>query len=182
MENNMARKTKKEEELRNPEYINRLTDDQIVEYAMREIGKQLPIPELPLIVRRKSMEDKPKKVGAYYATISDVIREGQYAYLDVDVSWEQYKNVRWLAGGGYHVKLKISDFDCVNLSPSRCADHPNETWVDYVNSVLRDREYMKKAKDYMESTYPGFFEEKKKGIRNREIYNIDTNGKSTMHL
>ena len=158
----MGRKPKIEE-LKNPEYISKLTDDQVYEYIFNEIRKNLPNPNLPLILTTQDIGEKPQKVGAYYAKVGKLVREGEFIYQNTDIKYAEYVNGRWLTGGGYNVHLKISDYDCVNTSPTRHKAHPNETWVDYVNSLVEDKEYIGKAKKYMEETYPEFFEERKKG-------------------
>ena len=179
----MGRKHKKVEELKNPEYIDKLTDDQIYEYIFSEIRKNLPNPNLPLILITEDIGDKPQKVGAYYAKVGKLFREGEFAYQNTDIKYAEYVNGRWLTGGGFHVHLKISDYDCYNTSATRMKPHPNETWVDYVDGLIKDKEYMGKAKKYIEETYPEFCEARKKG----KVYigdgkTLADNEKASMHV
>ena len=157
----MGRKTKKEPEIKNPEFLHKLTDDQIYEYIFTEIRKNLPNPNLPLILITEEMEKKPQKVGAYYATVGKIERVGEFVHQNTHISYEEYINGRWLQGGGFILNLKISDYDCVNTAPNRYEPHPNETWVDYVDSIVDDKTYMEKAKKYMHDTYADYFERNK---------------------
>ena len=157
----MGKKIKKEPEMRNPEFLHKLTDDQIYEYIFNEIRSNLPDPNLPLILITEEMKDKPQKIGAYYAVVGKIVREGEFAYQSTRITYEEYVNGRWLSGGGFIVNLRISDYDCVNTAPSRYEPHPNETWIDYVDGIVEDKTYMSKAQRYMKETYPEFFDKKK---------------------
>ena len=157
----MGRRPKNEPEVTTSEYINRLTDDQIYEYIFQELRKNLPDPSKPLILITPGMESKKQKPNAYYATVGNIERVGGCIYQNTNIKYYDIVNGRWMTGGGYDVKLKFTDFDCVNTAPDRYPPHPNETWVDYVNSIVKDKTYMAKAKNYMETKYPQFFEDKR---------------------
>ena len=147
-------------------YMSKISDDQIIEYVCNELGQHLPNKDFPIKLMKHDgnfFSSIMKKENVYYVRIGEVKREGGKAHILVTVDYMILKNGRWPQTKGYNLDLEISDFDCVNRTTKDGFSHPNETWVDYVNSIVKDKEYMVRAQKYMHETYPQYYARKAQG-------------------
>ena len=186
----MGRKRKEPVEVKELEYIGIGEDEdkavnynQILEYLLHEIHRQLEHQEYPLYVRAEGSNNKEMKLDAYYAVISPPVKEDAGIRQKIKVTYAGRQYVSGLIGGAHNIDALITDYDCVNLSRLASETSPNETWVEYVNGIVKDKNYMAKAQKYMHETYPEFFEKREKGEKlYRDYHSYDTSDKTHLWI
>lgn len=166
-------------------YLPKITDDQIAEYVLNELRQHLPNREFPIklmMANGKPYTSVVKEDNVYYVRLGKIIRENGKAYFNVAVDYSILNQGRWPQSKGYNLNLEISDYDCVNRTTKDGYSHPNETWVDFVHSIVKDKSYMAKAQKYMHEKYPFYFEQKSRGYTFHARGRGNTNEKPRLEL
>lgn len=132
-------------------YISKLSDVEIVKFAIKEAKKQYK----PFVLVEKLDVGAVYKDGVYYCEVKPVVREGEYVIVKMEIKYEQpvTKAQPYRTGSVMYPTFKFNDYDCYTNLVTNFQKEQNLLWVDLVEKKVKDPEYRSKAEAYNKKAY-----------------------------